>query len=217
MMVECCQSPHDVMSGLADEYGMVQRKECPVNKNIGGATKFVADVNCDDLAENGWTTDLFNSILMPESNLVVSAESQGCCYNQGMGWNGESYGPCCHASHPNQPENGMLGASSCPTEQRSGGSTEFVEGVTCEEFENMGWELVVEAEDESMGCCYNEGMGWNGVSYGPCCQASHDAQPENGMLGASSCPTEDRNGGSTNLRTACWARPAAPPSSGVEG
>merc|ERR1719495_2721318 len=191
---------------------MVSRKDCPLNANIGGNTKFVADVNCADLEENNWSLDVFDSILMPGENDFIdisdnSDEAEGCCYNYGMGWNGVSYGPCCQNAHELQPENGMLGASSCPIEQRTGGNTEFVEGVTCEEFEEMGWVMSEEpaptpdpdlVKQGAEGCCYNVGFG---AMMAECCQSAHDLQPANGMLGAELCPTDNmRMGGETRFQ-----------------
>merc|ERR1719474_481525 len=99
--------------------------------------------------------------------------------------------PCCQQPHEAQPENGMLGAGECPTDQRlMGGAIMFEEGVTCEQFENQGW------GEERKGCCYRLGFG---ALMKPCCQSAHDDQPENGMLGESSCPVGDVMGGATRF------------------
>merc|ERR1719510_1006285 len=103
--------------------------------------------------------------------------------------------PCCQNPHDNMlgATDGMISRSECPVGKRMGGATEFVQGMSCEEFEKAGWTVEVK---EPMGCCYNHGYG---SMMKECCHAAFNDQPEDGMLAKSDCPVGTRTGGATKF------------------
>jgi len=122
MMKPCCQGAHDAQP----ENGMLGESKCPVGNRMGGATRFESGVTCEEFEGMNW-----------------GEEKQGCCYSMGFG---AMMKPCCQAPHQDQPENGMLGESACPTGDLMGGAVRFEEGVTCEEFEGANWGVEPEVE-----------------------------------------------------------------------
>jgi len=128
MMMPCCQGAHESQP----TNDMLGESECPVAERMGGATMFEEGVTCEQHEAAGWGME-------PE-------EEMGCCYNMGFG---SMMKPCCQNAHDMQPANDMLGKSQCPEEGRMGGATKFEEGVTCEQFEALGWEKPPECVDNS--------------------------------------------------------------------
>merc|ERR1719334_743181 len=131
---------------VAPPFLMLGASECPTEQRNGGATKFVEGMTCEEFEAMSWTLEKEEPV----------DEDQGCCYTVGFG---AMMVECCQEAHADQPENGMLGESACPTNDgRRGGEVRFQAGLTCEEFELKSWTMEEEPEEEQ-GCCYNVGFG----------------------------------------------------------
>jgi len=137
MMKPCCQNPHDSMLDATD--GMITRSECPEGSRMGGATKFVEGMTCEEFENAGWT--------------VEDNEPKGCCYNIGYA---SMMKECCHSAFKDQPEDGMLAKSECPVGTRMGGATKFVEGMSCTEFETKGWGMEKKDDKDKSAYSYEE-------------------------------------------------------------